>query len=225
MSSSETPTVKTTSDAGTQAVPKNKIDSLKKAASKRTSALKVSSVNATAALKQSSSKALGSVQEFSSKKYTETATFLSKKSETLKNFEYKHERVKDLEYVDRDPEHIHSELKVNFRDVIAEPEGVHSFATVWGTSFKTYSVSKFWCYRLLTAFLGIPFALFWGIYFALLAFLNVWFVVPFVKAFVIQMKFFSKVWGLIVSTFLDPFFTSIGKIFSAIRIQLQMNRS
>jgi len=138
---------------------------------------------------------------------------------------YNHAKVPSLEYSERDPEHIHSDLKVHFRDVIAEPEGAHSFATVWGTSFKTYSISKFWCYRILTAVLGIPFALFWGIYFAVLAFLNVWFVVPFVKAFVIQMKFISKIWALLVGTFLDPFFTSIGRIFSAIRVNLTMNRA
>jgi len=143
----------------------------------------------------------------------------------VKNYDYTHKRVADLEYQNRDPESIHSELKVHFRDVIAEPEGAHSFATVWGTSFKTYSISKFWCYRLLTAVLGIPFALFWGIYFAVLAFMNVWFVVPFVKAFVIQMKFISKIWGLIVGTFLDPFFTSIGRVFSAIRVNLSMNKA
>lgn len=143
----------------------------------------------------------------------------------VKNYDYTHKRVADLEYQNRDPESIHSELKVHFRDVIAEPEGAHSFATVWGTSFKTYSISKFWCYRLLTAVLGIPFALFWGIYFAVLAFMNVWFVVPFVKAFVIQMKFISKIWGLVVGTFLDPFFTSIGRVFSAIRVNLSMNKA
>lgn len=143
----------------------------------------------------------------------------------VKNYDYTHKRVADLEYQNRDPEAIHSELKVHFRDVIAEPEGAHSFATVWVTSFKTYSISKFWCYRLLTAVLGIPFALFWGVYFAVLAFMNVWFVVPFVKAFVIQMKFISKIWGLVVGTFLDPFFTSIGRVFSAIRVQLSMNKA
>merc|ERR1712131_355629 len=63
----------------------------------------------------------------------------------------KHTKVEGLEYSDRDPNDIHKDLKVNFKDVIAEPEGVHSFGTVWGTSYKTYSVSKYWCYRILTA--------------------------------------------------------------------------
>jgi len=137
----------------------------------------------------------------------------------------KHQKVEGLEYVDRDPTNIHRDLKVNFKDVIAEPDGVHSFSTVWGTSYKTYSVSKYWCYRLLTAVLGIPFALFWGLYFAFLAFLNVWCVVPFVKCFVIQMKFISQVWGLLVNTFLDPFFESIGKVFANIRMHITMNQN
>ena len=55
--------------------------------------------------------------------------------------------------------------------------------------------------------------------------MNVWFIVPFTKAFVIQMKFVSKVWGIFVGTFLDPFFTSIGRVFSAIRVNLSMNRT
>lgn len=137
----------------------------------------------------------------------------------------RHQKVDGLEYVDRDPTNIHRDLKVNFKDVIAEPDGVHSFSTVWGTSYKTYSVSKYWCYRLLTAVLGIPFALFWGLYFAFLAFLNVWCVVPFVKCFVIQMKFISQVWGLLVNTFLDPFFESIGKVFANIRMHITVNQT
>ena len=100
----------------------------------------------------------------------------------------KHTKISNLDYDQRDPNDLHSEIRVNFRDVIAEPNGAHSFNTVWGSSFKTYSVTKYWTYRILTAILGIPFSLFWGVYFASLAFLNVWCVVPFVKGFVIQVS-------------------------------------
>jgi hypothetical protein len=136
-----------------------------------------------------------------------------------------HQPVEGLDYKQRDPTNLHRGLKVNFRDVIAEPDGVHSFQTVWGTSYKTYSVSKYWCYRVMTAVLGVPFALFWGLYFAFLAFLNVWCVVPFVKCFMIQIKFISEIWSLLVKTFLDPFFLSIGLCFSKIKVELNMNRS
>jgi len=127
-----------------------------------------------------------------------------------------------LEFEDRDIQGLHDDLKVNFADVIAEPDGVHSFSTIWGTSYKSYSVAKFWSYRILTAFLGIPFALFWGLYFAVLAFMNVWCIVPFVKCFTIQMKFVSEIWSKLINTFLDPFFTSIGKVFANIQMTITM---
>ena len=131
-------------------------------------------------------------------------------------------KAEGLEFEDRDTEGLHDDLKVNFADVIAEPDGVHSFATIWGTSYKTYSVCKFWAYRVLTAILGIPFALFWGFYFAMLAFMNVWCIVPFVKCFTIQMKFVSEIWSKLINTFLDPFFTSIGKVFANIQMTITM---
>lgn len=137
---------------------------------------------------------------------------------------YEHVKVDGLAYVNRDPEEIHSELKVMFKDVIAEPEGVHSFNTVWGTSHNTYSKSKFWFYRFLTAILGIPFALFWALYFSILAFLNIWFVVPFVKAFIIQMRFMGRIWGVVISTFLDPLFRSIGLVLNNVKIRVEKEK-
>ena len=131
-------------------------------------------------------------------------------------------KAEGLEFDDRDTEGLHDDLKVNFADVIAEPDGVHSFSTIWGTSYKSYSVAKFWSYRILTAILGIPFALFWGLYFAVLAFMNVWCIVPFVKCFTIQMKFVSEIWSKLINTFLDPFFTSIGKVFANIQMTITM---
>merc|ERR1712227_1150501 len=81
---------------------------------------------------------------------------------------------KDVDYENRDRNGLNPDLKVNFADVIAEPEGAHSFKTIWGTSFKTYSLTKFWCYRILTAVLAVPLSVFWGLYFALLAFCSIW---------------------------------------------------
>jgi caveolin 1 len=165
-----------------------------------------------------------------SSKSAEKKSFLS--NNPISKFDYKklkggftHNRIHDLDYAERDPSALHSEVKVNFFDVIAEPKGAHSFDTVWGTSFKTYSLSKYWCYRVLTAILGIPCALFWGLYFAVLAFMNIWCVVPFVKGFTIQMSFFGRVWSLVINTFLDPFFRSIGLIFNSIKIAFTMNRT
>merc|ERR1719219_2369490 len=128
----------------------------------------------------------------------------------------------DVEYKNRDPSNLHPDIKVNFSDVIAEPEGAHSFATIWGTSYKTYQLSKFWCYRILTAVLAVPLSVFWGLYFALLAFCSIWCIAPCIKGFIIWTNFISKIWGLMVRTFLDPLFESIGLVFTKISVTLRM---
>jgi len=129
---------------------------------------------------------------------------------------------KDVEYTNRDQHNLHPDIKVNFSDVIAEPDGAHSFATIWGTSFKSYSLVKYWTYRILTAVLAVPLSIMWGLYFALLAFCSIWCIVPFIRGFVIWAEFVKKIWGLMVRTFLDPLFESLGLIFTKIQVTLRM---
>lgn len=111
--------------------------------------------------------------------------------------------------------------KIDFEDVIAEPEGTHSFDGIWKASFTTFTVTKYWFYRLLSALFGIPMALIWGIYFAILSFLHIWAVVPCIKSFLIEIQCISRVYSIYVHTFCDPLFEAIGKIFSNIRINTQ----
>ncbi|XP_077915614.1 caveolin-1 isoform X4 [Halichoerus grypus] len=112
-------------------------------------------------------------------------------------------------------------LLIDFEDVIAEPEGTHSFDGIWKASFTTFTVTKYWFYRLLSALFGIPMALIWGIYFAILSFLHIWAVVPCIKSFLIEIQCISRVYSIYVHTFCDPFFEAVGKIFSNIRINMQ----
>merc|ERR1712048_1082599 len=119
---------------------------------------------------------------------------------------------------DRDVNGIHDDLKVQFSDVIAEPDGTVSMTQVWNGSARGYRFGRKICYNLMSLVLGIPLAIFWGAYFALLAFVNIWCCVPCVKSLTIQFKFISTVWGLFVNTLLDPLFISFGRMFSAIRI-------
>uniref|UniRef100_A0A8D0X7Y8 Caveolin n=1 Tax=Sus scrofa TaxID=9823 RepID=A0A8D0X7Y8_PIG len=112
-------------------------------------------------------------------------------------------------------------LQIDFEDVIAEPEGTHSFDGIWKASFTTFTVTKYWFYRLLSALFGIPMALIWGIYFAILSFLHIWAVVPCIKSFLIEIQCISRVYSIYVHTFCDPLFEAIGKIFSNIRINMQ----
>jgi len=155
---------------------------------------------------------------------TETAPEKKKKMPkfTLPKPTFTPKYYKDVEYQNRDTNNLHPDIRVNFSDVIAEPDGAHSFATIWGTSFKSYSVVKYWTYRILTAVLAVPISVLWGIYFALLAFCSIWCIVPCIKGFIIWTNFIGKIWSLVVRTFLDPLFESIALVFSKIRISMSM---
>uniref|UniRef100_A0A8C6RNK7 Caveolin n=1 Tax=Nannospalax galili TaxID=1026970 RepID=A0A8C6RNK7_NANGA len=130
--------------------------------------------------------------------------------------------TKEIDLVNRDPKHLNDDVvKIDFEDVIAEPEGTHSFDGIWKASFTTFTVTKYWFYRLLSTIFGIPMALIWGIYFAILSFVHIWAVVPCIKSFLIEIQCISRVYSIYIHTVCDPLFESIGKIFSNIRINLQ----
>uniref|UniRef100_H2YT80 Caveolin n=1 Tax=Ciona savignyi TaxID=51511 RepID=H2YT80_CIOSA len=130
----------------------------------------------------------------------------------------------DLDYDDRDPRNLQEAVKVNFADIIAEPSGAHSFNTVWGTSYKLYSVTKHWVYRIMSLLCGVPCALLWGVYFACLAFLSIWCIMPCIRSIGIKMNFIGQVWGLCIRTLLDPIFESVGLLLSRIRIVMSLRR-
>ncbi|XP_032378923.1 caveolin-1 [Etheostoma spectabile] len=128
--------------------------------------------------------------------------------------------TKEIDLVNRDPKRINDDVvKVDFEDVIAEPAGTYSFDGVWKASFTTFTVTKYWCYRLLTALVGIPLALVWGIFFAILSFIHIWAVVPCIKSYLIEIHCVSRVYSICVHTFCDPLFEAMGKCFSSVRIR------
>ncbi|XP_067855065.1 caveolin-3 [Heptranchias perlo] len=128
---------------------------------------------------------------------------------------------KEIDLVNRDPNHINEDVvKVDFEDVIAEPEGTYSLDGVWKASFTTFTVSKYWCYRILSAIFGIPLSLLWGFYFACLSFCHIWAIVPCIKSYLIEIQCISRVFSLCIHTFCDPFYEALGKIFNNIRVTL-----
>ncbi|XP_072023990.1 caveolin-3-like isoform X2 [Amphiura filiformis] len=131
--------------------------------------------------------------------------------------------TEELDLLDRDPTSLNTHVRVGFEEVFAEPYDMHSFAGIWATSYVVFVNAKFWCYRILSAFCGIPFALCWGVYFACLTFCHIWYVVPFLRGWVIALHYISRLWAICIRTFCDPFFESLGKIFSGFRIY--MNRT
>ncbi|NXU30710.1 CAV3 protein, partial [Thalassarche chlororhynchos] len=134
----------------------------------------------------------------------------------------KDQHTKEIDLVNRDPKRINEDVvKVDFEDVIAEPVGTYSFDSVWKTSYTTFTVSKYWCYRLLSAILGIPLAVVWGFLFALISFCHIWAVVPCIKSYLIEIQCVSRIYSLCIHTFCDPLFEALSKICSNIRVALR----
>lgn len=134
----------------------------------------------------------------------------------------KDSHTKEIDLINRDPKQINEDVvKVDFEDVIAEPDGTHSLDGVWKLSYTTFTVSKYWCYRILSAVFGIPVALLWGFLFACISFCHIWAVVPCIKSCLIESQCISRIYSLIIQTFCDPFFEALGKIFSSVRVALR----
>ncbi|NXR02200.1 CAV3 protein, partial [Sagittarius serpentarius] len=132
------------------------------------------------------------------------------------------QHTKEIDLVNRDPKRINEDVvKVDFEDVIAEPVGTYSFDSVWKTSYTTFTVSKYWCYRLLSAILGIPLAVVWGFLFALISFCHIWAVVPCIKSYLIEIQCVSRIYSLCIHTFCDPLFEALSKICSNVRVALR----
>ncbi|KAK3556423.1 hypothetical protein QTP70_008349 [Hemibagrus guttatus] len=130
--------------------------------------------------------------------------------------------AKEIDLINRDPKQINEDVvKVDFEDVIAEPDGTHSMDGVWKASYTTFTISKYWCYRILSAIFGIPVALLWGFCFACISFCHIWAVMPCIKSYLIETQCLSRIYSLCIHTFCDPFFEALGKIFSSIRVALR----
>uniref|UniRef100_A0A8C6YF83 Caveolin n=1 Tax=Naja naja TaxID=35670 RepID=A0A8C6YF83_NAJNA len=111
--------------------------------------------------------------------------------------------------------------KVDFEDVIAEPEGIHSFDGVWKASNTTFTVSKYWCYRILSGVLGLPLALLWGFLFACASFCHIWGAMPCIKSYFIEVQCCGRCYALCIRTFCDPLFEAVGKVCSDVRVALR----
>ncbi|XP_029907998.1 caveolin-3 [Myripristis murdjan] len=134
----------------------------------------------------------------------------------------KDSHTKEIDLINRDPKQINEDVvKVEFEDVIAEPDGTHSMDGVWKLSYTTFTVSKYWCYRILSAIFGIPVALLWGFLFACISFCHIWAVVPCIKGCLIESQCVSRIYTLCIQTFFDPLFEACGKVFSRIQVAMR----
>ncbi|KAK6482535.1 caveolin-2-like [Huso huso] len=116
----------------------------------------------------------------------------------------------------RDPHDINSHLKVNFEDVIAEPDTTHSFDKVWICSNAVFELVKFLLYRLLTTILAIPLSFVAGILFAILSSIHIWIVVPCIKSCMMALPSVQAIWRSLVDVFISPLVKSMGRCFSSV---------
>ena len=137
----------------------------------------------------------------------------------------------------RDPSNLHADLNFEFQEVIQIP--AHFQTDECHGLFKpddpnstangsiTPVVYEFFqknCYIGLTTVLSVPLSLFWGLWFAVTACMNVWFLEPIKRSQSIKAKFWKNVLGLCISTFCDPFYTSAGKMWTNVNIKTEIER-
>ncbi|OWF53213.1 caveolin-1-like [Mizuhopecten yessoensis] len=129
--------------------------------------------------------------------------------------------VPHIDLIDRDPTHINDDVKVEFDDLFAEPDGSHSIDCVWVNSAIVFTKTKFWCYRILTAIFAIPCAFCWGISFACLTCGTVWNVRPLIRRYAIEIIPYAKIWRIFLEAIVSPVFEACGRIFSGITITMK----
>ncbi|KAH3892465.1 caveolin-1-like [Dreissena polymorpha] len=122
-----------------------------------------------------------------------------------------------VDLVNRDPNQINTHLQCQFEDVLAEPDGTHSIDCVWKLSYLCFNCWKGLCYNLLTLLCGICIASEYGISFAYISFLHIWFYTPCFKVLDINCGCLKKMYSMCVSCCLDPLCQSCGLIFSAFK--------
>ncbi|XP_064606150.1 caveolin-3-like [Liolophura sinensis] len=120
----------------------------------------------------------------------------------------------------RDLKHINDDVKVSFLDVFAEPDDIHSFDAIWTTSESVFTMSRLWCYRILSAICAIPCAIFWGINFSCLAFCTIWDATPLIRSYRVILRPCAALWKLCLLSFCDPCYESCGKLFSNVTVSV-----
>lgn len=115
-------------------------------------------------------------------------------------------------------------LQVQFEDLFTEPEGSHSIDGVWRASYRVFTGTKHWCYRILSAIFAVPCAFCWGLHFACLTFSHIWTIQPSLRSCNIEIYPMARLWGLFVRSFCDPFCESVGLMLSKIKISINKTK-
>jgi len=124
-----------------------------------------------------------------------------------------------INMLDRDERAINEHVKLSFEDIYGEPDTMHSWDCVWRLTYRIFTWSRCFFYRLFALLLAIPSAFIFGILFALCTVLNIFACVPFGRALTIPATWIAKTWNFIVRSLFDPMFRSCGLCCAGITVR------
>jgi len=111
----------------------------------------------------------------------------------------------ELNFCQRDPNGLNSDCVVAFEDVIGENEVPGQVPDrLWTCSQQTFAFCQYWSYFVLSVIAAGPAALYWGIYYAVIACSNTWCFTPWFRALKIHLGMYKKLWGAVVHCVCDP---------------------
>eukprot|EP00118_Oscarella_pearsei_P019566 m.208576 g.208576 ORF g.208576 m.208576 type:complete len:164 (+) comp39710_c0_seq4:922-1413(+) len=114
------------------------------------------------------------------------------------------------------PQEMSNRMRVEFAEVIAEPEGTESIPKIIQISDLVYTWTKNLVYKFLTLVIAIILSLVWGLVFALVAFLTVWMINPAARLYYIFLDITGRFYAAMIAAFVDPLNRSCGLVFSRI---------
>lgn len=118
-------------------------------------------------------------------------------------------KKKLVEYENRDPFKVNSNIKYEFVNVFAEPnEGTYSFNPTWNFTNQMFFNVKLFIYRILSVLIGIPSAFICAIFFAVFSALQIWILQPFIRVFKSFFGIVRELWATIIDCVLGPIFQS-----------------
>ncbi|KAI0209875.1 Caveolin-3 [Lamellibrachia satsuma] len=134
-------------------------------------------------------------------------------------------KIKETDASERDPQHLNDHVKVQFHDIIAEPDTeAQSPDKVWMLSDQAFVATKLWTYRILSLVLGLPCAVCWGCQFATLAFCNVWCCMPCLKVCDIKLLWLRRLCCGCSGALIAPMAENVGKLFGNVRAKITTDK-
>ncbi|VDK81496.1 unnamed protein product [Litomosoides sigmodontis] len=114
-----------------------------------------------------------------------------------------------MHFISRDKRGLNNHVIMDFGQVFAEPDGSRSFNWTWLATNRIFTATSVTIYKLLATFIAIPFAVLFGVLFAIFAAISVFLCTPLGVLFGIPLNALSKSWDFIICRLLNPITKSI----------------